>query len=305
VFTVVGAGFGIYGYLPALIESFGEPVILPRDYERVVMARPELEGYRAQIRWVADIDTALRQAKGAVIAVRPAGQPEVAMRCCAIPGIERLVLEKPLAPDPAQASALLRELASSGKRYRIGYSFLATPWRRELAWPAEGEGPVCIDWTFMAHHFANGVQTWKRVHSQGGGVLRFYGIQLLALLAHLGYRDVAVSNLAGVEPEEPSAWSARFSAAGLPQCHVHLDSRSQTPAFAIAHGDRALLSLRDPFDLPATIAAEGGDRRIPILGNLLSTFAVADADYHALYERTNALWKAVEDASRFTPGIAA
>ncbi len=304
MFTVVGAGFGIYGYLPALIESFGEPVILPRDYERAVMARPELERYRARIRWVADIDTALRQANGAVIAVRPAGQPEVAMRCCAIPGIERLVLEKPLAPDPAQASALLRELARSGKRYRIGYSFLATPWRRDLVRPVE-EGPVRIDWTFMAHHFAHGARTWKRAHSQGGGALRFYGIQLLALLAHWGYRDVAASSLAGAEPREPSAWSARFCARGLPECHVHVDSRSHTSAFAISAGNRALVTLRDPFEVPAGAAAADGDRRIPVLGNLLGTFAAPDGAYRVLYEGTNALWQAVEDASRFTPGTGA
>ena len=32
MFTVVGSGFGLYGYLPALLEAFEDPVALPVAY---------------------------------------------------------------------------------------------------------------------------------------------------------------------------------------------------------------------------------------------------------------------------------
>ena len=293
MFTVVGAGFGVYGYMPALIECFGEPVILPRDYERVVMARPELEPYRGRIRWAADIDAALRQASGVVIAVRPASQPDVVARCCAAANIERLVLEKPVAVDPARAGEVLAALAQSGKRYRIGYTLLDTSWYRNLLWP---EDEVRIDWTLMAHHFAHGKQTWKRAHSQGGGALRFYGIHLLALLAQEGYSDVAECLLAGEAGDEPSEWRAVFSGAGLPDCRVRVDCRSRAASFAIAHGDTPIIDLSDPFDLPAPPDGDG-DRRIPVLASLLRRFDDPDPPYCESYERTNRLWKAVEDAA--------
>ena len=294
MFTVVGAGFGIYGYLPALVECFGEDVILPREYEGVVAARPELARYRARIRWASDIAAALAQASGAVIAVRPASQPDVVARCCRLPNLERLVLEKPVAADPAGAAGVLRALAQGGKRYRIGYTFLDTAWCRELAWPEE---EVRIDWAFMAHHFAHGKETWKRVHSLGGGPLRFYGIHLLALLAQEGYEDVDECVLDGEAPDQPSAWRARFSGPGLPDCRVRVDTRSHATAFSIAGGDRARVELGDPFAL-APNTPDDGDRRVPVLASLLRRFDDPDPPYYETYLRTHRLWQATEDAAR-------
>ncbi len=303
MFTVVGAGFGVYGYLPALIETFGEAVILPRDYEAVVMARPELERYRARIHWAADIAAALAGATGAVIAVRPASQPEVLARCCAAANIERVVLEKPVAVDPARAAQVLQALERSGKRYRIGYTVLHTPWGRDLDWPRQGSDTVHIEWTFMAHHFARDLPTWKRAHSQGGGALRFYGIHLLALLARAGYREAAESTLDGAQRDEPSQWRARFVAAGLPECRVLIDSRAATTGFTISRQGGPLLALRDPFDAPAGAADADGDRRIPVLASLLESFATPDDACYGLYERTNALWTAVESATTMARAV--
>ena len=300
MFTVVGAGFGVYGYLPALIECYGDAVILPEEYRAVVIARPELERYRAHIRWAADIASALERASAVVVAVRPASQPGVVVRCCEMPNITRLVLEKPLAVSPQLAGGVLATLARCGKRYRIGYTLLNTSWSRDLDWPQDAsEGRhVRIDWSFMAHHFTHSLPTWKRAHSQGGGVLRFYGIHVVALLARQGYRDVAEASLAGAEPDQPSEWRARFSGPGLPDCSVSVDSRAGESTFAISAeaGRRRMVELRDPFDDPRG-GARGGDRRIPVLVDFLETFRESDGAYLDLYERTNALWGAVEDAA--------
>ena len=302
MFTVVGAGFGIYGYLPALVEAFGEPVILPREYQRVVMARPELERFRVHIRWADDVAAALGQASGVVVAVRPGSQPEVIRRCCEIAGITRVVLEKPVAATPALAAGVLETLERSAKRYRIGYTLLETPWSR--AWGARRQGlPLRIDWTFMAHHFAQSLQTWKRAHSQGGGALRFYGIHMIALLAHRGYREVAESTLAGAH-DEPAEWTARFSGPRLPECRLRIDSRSEETAFRISSGGQPWIDLRDPFAAasPAHPAAGGDDRRIPVLAELLRTFRFDDSAHYALYRHAQALWQAVEEATVFETG---
>lgn len=296
MFTVVGAGFGIYGYLPALVERFGDPVLLPTEYQPVVMARPELEPYRGHIRWVADIEAALAQASGAVIAVRPASQPEVVARCCDAPHITRIVLEKPVAVNPQRAGAVLDRLARSGKRHRIGYTLLDTEWSRTLEWPGEG---LRIEWSFMAHHFAHEVRTWKRSQSTGGGVLLFFGVHLLALLSRHGYTEALESRLHGADPDEPREWHARFAGRGLPECAVHVNSHSDAAAFRILAGSAPLVDLADPFAVRGNAAdSPAGDRRIPILAHLLGTFEQDDREFVALYRRTNALWQAVEEASR-------
>ncbi|HSW83090.1 MAG TPA: Gfo/Idh/MocA family oxidoreductase [Usitatibacter sp.] len=299
MFTVVGSGFGLYGYLPALVDS-GERVVLPRAYEAKVRARPELLRCLAGIEWADDADAALSRAGSVVIAAPPRHQIEVAARCAALSHIERIVLEKPVAPTPVEASRVLAELDRAKKRYRVGYTMLHARWHENLEWPraTDRASIVDIDWTFMAHHFAHGLHNWKRSHEAGGGVLRFFGVHLVALLARHGYDAVRESSLQGGREAEPERWQATFAGPGLPECRVRVDSRRETERFEIAHTQegarRALVALRDPFGQERPGA--GDDPRVGILQRLLATFALDDRAFHALYARTNEIWREVENA---------
>src|ERR1700682_547845 len=132
MFTIVGSGFGLYGYLPALIETFGEPVVLPQAYREKISARPELRGYLDDIRWAADMQAALGTATGAVVATPPRRQQEVVTLCQGLPALSMLVLEKPVAVTPAAANEMLHALRRAGKRFRIGYTLLHTDWGERL-----------------------------------------------------------------------------------------------------------------------------------------------------------------------------
>jgi predicted dehydrogenase len=304
MFTVTGSGFGLYGYLPALVETYGEPVLLPRAYESKVRARPELRQYLASIRWAEDAESALAMASGVVVANIPRVQPEIVSRCLGYAGIGRLVLEKPLAVTPAAASEMIDGLRSSGKRFRVGYTLLHTAWGRSLDWPDRGDAGdrVAITWTFMAHHFANVLANWKREHAQGGGVLRFFGVHLLALLARHGYRDVDGSVLAGQSAGEPERWRAAFAGPAVPRCDVEIDSRCEANRFRVTRSSRgetvALIDLQEPFELEST-GAGMADRRVAVLMRLLDSFQRDDAACYAHYDEANRLWAAVEAASRF------
>jgi len=292
VFTVVGSGFGLYGYLPALVETFGEPVLLPEAYRAKVDARPELERYREAIRWVPDADAALAQATGVVVATPPHRQVAEVKRCLSLAAIDSMVLEKPLAPTPAEAHALLEALRHSGRRYRLGYTFLQTRWAESLAWPQrDGGREVAITWTFMAHHFAHGLHNWKRIHAEGGGALRFFGVHLLALLARAGYRDVKESVLEGAVPAEPERWRAVFTAPRLPDCRVLVDARCEEARFRIEAGT-PLVDLSYPYsDEPA---AREADRRIGVLQRFLRSLDAPQAEFDRFYAEVDALWRAVE-----------
>lgn len=294
MFAIVGSGFGLYGYLPAVAESFGEPVLLPEDYRAKVMARAELRPYLSSIRWAPDRTAALGAADGVVIATPPARQVEVAVECLRLPAIGHMVLEKPLAPDPAQAARLLGELRASGKRFRLGYTLLHTGWAARLRWPAHAE--VSITWTFMAHHFAHDLASWKREHASGGGPLRFYGVHLLALLARHGYLEAAESTLAGETAGEPERWEARFTGAGLPDCRVVVDSRCAEAAFRIAAGGAALVALDDPYG--GEPAPGEADRRVAVLKRFLASFDAPDSPECDFYERVERLWRHTEDVTR-------
>ena len=297
MFAIVGSGFGLYGYLPAVVEALGEVVLLPAAYRAKVEARHELHPCLEAIRWVPDARSALDAATGVVIATPPARQLAVATQCLDLPALQMLVLEKPLAPSPHEAQALLARIRGSGKRYRVGYTFLHCDWALRLppGWAASRQTDVAITWSFMAHHFARGLSNWKRVHAEGGGVLRFFGVHLIALLAHEGYREVRESTLSGAVAGEPERWQAVFRGPGLSPCHVSVDSRNPGSAFRISAGE-SLVDLADPY--AAEPSSGEADRRIGVLKRFLGSLQGADATHDAFCDEVNRLWQRTEDATR-------
>lgn len=296
MFAIVGSGFGLYGYLPAVAQASGEQVLLPEAYREKVLARPELAPWLASIRWMPDEQAALEAATGLVVATPPARQEATVRAALLLPRIERFVLEKPLARDPVTAALLLDEVDSRGRRYRVGYTFLHTAWASGLEWPRAGEAAsVSIEWTFMAHHYALGLRNWKREHAGGGGALRFFGVHVFALLARAGYDSVRRSVLLEREPGEPERWEASFAGPGRPDCRLVVDSRSDATVFRIDAGGKRLVDLTDPYSLEPRDGEQ--DRRVGVLGRLLASFAADDAAHRELCRTVNGLWRAAEEAA--------
>ena len=75
------------------------------------------------------------------------------------------------------------------------------------------------------------MDTWKNKHSHGGGVLRFYGIHVIALLAHVGYNNIIKSKLSLDLAGNPYQWSAIFSGKDVPNINVSVNSRSEKNLF--------------------------------------------------------------------------
>jgi predicted dehydrogenase len=300
IYAIVGSGFGLYGYLPAIVDGKDEMVVLPRAYESKVRARSELASTLPHIRWVDDEITAISLASTVVIAVPPQRQSELLSRCLTLPLIEKLVLEKPLAATPALAAELISNLDVAKKRYRIAYTLLNTAWHQQLSWPklSTPDSVISISWTFMAHHFASQLTTWKRLHKDGGGVLRFYGVHLVALLAYHGYDEVCCSALEGADHHEPERWNAIFTGPRLPDCHVHVDSRSATKQFLMVHHidskEKVIIKMTDPFEQEIRIGND--DARVGVLKRLLDSFGLDDISCDLFYKRVNSLWQKTEAA---------
>lgn len=308
MFAILGSGFGLYGYLPALI-GIGERVVLPERYRDRFNSRPELEPFASRILWAHTEAEALASADGVVLALRPSDQFEWVPRCLACGQIARLILEKPLAPTPEQAVSLLDQLGGSGRTFRIGYTFRYTDWAQKLRSlvSTAGLSIITIHWNFLAHHFRHDLQNWKRSSAQGGGALRFYGIQFIALLAEFGYREVTVSSGFGAGLDEIERWAATFTGQGLPPCLVGIDTRAASSEFRIGIekdkvSGQQLVIQRDPFDSGNdNFALQGLDRRVDILTQLGRSLWQADAGEYEWYGATVALWQAVESKFQSNP----
>jgi predicted dehydrogenase len=303
VFTILGSGFGMYGYLPALIEC-GIKVALPERYRAVVEGRSELVQYGPQVIWCADRDAALARASGAVVALRPVDQADWMARLAEMPGVHDLILEKPVAPTPELAAQLIGALEGAGKRYRVGYTFRFLPWAERLrAMLAEGASGVSLDWHFMAHHYRAGLESWKRFDASGGGALGFYGIHLIALLAELGYDDVASSLVAGPSEAETASWEAELTAKALPPFVVRVDSRAAQTCFGIkvARRDGSSLELvdqPDPFSAVKQGSVNVRDPRIDVLALLCRSLGDVDPGHAQRQRNIISLWARIEQKSR-------
>jgi predicted dehydrogenase len=306
-FAIVGSGFGLYGYLPALI-GLGHSVVLPQRYQERFFARPELKRFGDHVEWQADEEAALSRAAGVVIAQRPENQREWVLRSLAFPNIDRLVLEKPLAPTPEEAIELDLSLAQSRKAYRVGYTFCGLSWTsriREFAGD-HPTGDLSIDWRFLAHHFHHGLSNWKRWNSAGGGAIRFYGIQLIAALAQSGYRVVSESHAVGPSAAETTGWSAVFSGDGLPNCRILVDCQSEATRFDIfsrtSRGlDATLFQEMNPFaSEPWRPASAQLDGRIGAVGDVVRSLFEREDAALAWYPEVLKLWQSVEDQTAFS-----
>jgi predicted dehydrogenase len=299
VFTILGSGFGMYGYLPALIEC-GIKVALPERYRSIVGGRSELTQYVPEVTWCAGTDEALARSNGAVVALRPADQSDWIARLAKMPEIRDLIIEKPIAPKPQLAVQLLDELDRARKRYRVGYTFRFMPWAERLRTIlAEGPEELSLDWCFVAHHYRANIENWKRFDVSGGGALRFYGIHVIALFAELGYDDVASSVVSGPSDAETASWEAIFTAKNLTPFAVRVDSRASRTCFKMtAASCGGIVDQLDPFAAVGQATVNARDPRVDVLTGLCRSFAEADADHAQRHRNVVALWARIEQKSR-------
>ena len=308
--AIFGSGFGLYGYLPAIVEGCGQRVVLLERYYEHLCQRPELARFLADVRWEQSETDALDCADGVVLALRPFDQEGWIRQCLARANIQRMVLEKPLARSPAIARELSVALCSSPKVIRVGYTFRYTPWAKNISHALASTGKkklMFLQWAFLAHHFRYNVCTWKRRHSLGGGVIRFYGIQLIALLAEIGYRDVIRSRCCGKRCDEVERWTASLAGSGLPECEIEVDSRAAEAAFRVGlvpysagECDGYSADLAGPFD-PGSAERQPSplDERVPSLVSLCRSLWQPTTTEYGWYEAAIALWQCIEAKTDF------
>jgi predicted dehydrogenase len=304
-YTIIGGGFGLYGYLPAILEDPNASVVLPEEYRQKIESRPDIAAYSARIEWLPSIDAALGAASFVIVAVPPSSQEQVIQRTLSYPDIQALFLEKPLAPEPGRSAELLESVIRAKKRIRVGYTFFFTTWYRQLkASLREPAAELRISWLFTSHHVRFNQDTWKKHHLIGGGVLRFFGIHLVAVLASLGYDSASTRILNGRASGQPTLWEAEFSGFGLPPCEVIVSSVSDRIEFGVQvlrPGGRAAMDFfsESPFGEPHLDSTP--DYRIAILRQLLESLYERDEEYLSIYRATNSLWKMAEFALHELP----
>lgn len=298
--AILGSGFGLYGYLPALVAC-GQKIVLPSRYRERFEDRTELKPFTNQVQWAENEIAALQSTSGVVLAVSPSIQCKWLSICLDQPQLKYMFLEKPLAANPDIAAKLLSMLQHSGKVVRIAYVFRFQDWADTLrnCLVSNSSDTFRLVWRFQAHHFRNNLPTWKRAPEQGGGPLRFYGIHLVALLAEFGYSTVVRSFTENGNEDSLSRWRATFTGKDLPDFEVEIDTASTACVFSVLRETtrETVNVIRQPstFSTGQVTTKPGSlDGRVDTLINFCQSAWSDQVIMPEFYRHTILLWKELE-----------
>lgn len=311
---ILGSGFGIYGYLPAilLIEDF--VVLLTKSKENFYL-RKELLPFAGRVIFIDDLDVFLQTITTLIISIPPIEQYKIVDKVLKYDNISWLFLEKPMSFDPQSAFMLKKSLDKSQKKYALCYSFLYTDWFREMnnIVSAKNQKTVFhlnVKWFFKAHHYKNNLNNWKRNVSVGGGVIRFYGIHLIAVLVSLGFSNIIYSETTGYSENDLFLWEAEFSnpiSGSTLKLFVNTDCQKDFFEVSIKNKisdaeeeSENLITQTSPFGSNHHIE-NGIDSRTLVLKEYISdTYERTDSVISSIfYDQVNSLWSYIESRSHF------
>lgn len=304
---ILGSGFGLYGYLPAVAGISLESILLPARYKDKFFDRLELQQFANQICWVDSDQELIKEATTLIISKRPNDQFDLLNKLINQSQIRNIIFEKPFAQNPEQAMKMQQSIRGSDKKCSVGFIFRHLPWailqKDELNTQKSLSQKICeLKWEFMAHHYEKDIHNWKRIHADGGGVIRFFGIHLIALLAEWGYDNVNRSEVfMGPQDGDYSKWHATFNGAGLPDFRVQIDSYNSNPLFYIKNNlvSAFLYKARDPFgDDQAAQSNNRIDPRCEYVKKVLIENSVQNDLWPNRFSRAIELWKIVESSTR-------
>ena len=253
---ILGSGFGLYGYLPAAASLSSSTILLPARYQKKFLLREELKEFYPKIQWLDSEQDVIEKSTTLILTRRPNDQCELLDTLLAQPRLHNIIFEKPFAPDPNKAMVMQKIIQKFSKKCSIGFIFRHLPWAISLKSALlnnlnSDQKSYQLRWHFMADHYKNKNFNWKHDHEQGGGVIRFYGIHLIALLAEFGYELVNFSEVFfDVDNIGLSKWEAQFKGVNLPNFKIEIDSQSSHKFFILKSNisEKPIFQSIDPFN---------------------------------------------------------
>lgn len=308
VWGIVGSGFGLYGYLPAIAQCSSRKIYSIARYENIINSREDIIKYANRVLYVPDANAVISRCNAVVMALRPQDQEALVEEILVENWSGVLILEKPIARTPAMAREMLMRLSKSGINYRIGFTLGVTTWfermKEYLNQHSNETNNIEVEWRFLAHHYKNEIDTWKRFPIHGGGATRFFAIHIISLLANLSIdqpvRFQQEFSLGGDEPK------CKFSVCS-PQTKAEVICDSNwigEPIFRIkissSSGSSQLIALENPFSEGKTnelmYPGFSRDARVLYLCKILESLDDTNFDLTSYFRHVQ-LWGSLEEMS--------
>ena len=267
---IIGKGFGVYGYLPALIE-LNKKVLVLNECENLLLKRKELRKYLRVINFCENEEELFERSNNVVLATTPLKQELYVNKIINnYRHISTLYLEKPLCSNPKKSTNLLLYIRENGVKVCVDYNFLLAPWFYKIKELIENKSKSFeIEWGFTANYLKENSKSWKSKDSEGGGIINFYGIHLIAVAAALKLN--LIRSKLSLNLGKLSIWEAEFENQGV-SLKVKISIESSDNYFIVKETESSvnIVMLNNPFS-EKSIDPKKLDPRISILKTLISS----------------------------------
>ena len=177
---ILGQGFALYGYLPALMELNYSVHTLAR-YETYLRSRVELADYIEEISFVESEPELIMSSQSLVIAKKPSQQFDIIENLDS--RYTNVFLEKPLAPSLIEHRRSIELLSENKVNFSVGYIFYLTDWFvRMHDLMNRDRVDFRIKWEIPKPPIS-----WKCMSEEGGGLGSFYAIHFVQVLKLLEF----------------------------------------------------------------------------------------------------------------------
>jgi len=188
MYGILGQGFGLYGYMPALFD-LGKEVSTLSKYETFIKDRQDLNYLHQYINYFEEEEDLIKNCDSIIFARRPSDQFNFVEKIVKSNLKRNLFLEKPIADSLEKSTSLINMLEKAASNYRVGYSFKYLDWFLDFIKIYNKESKhslnLEIDWQFNASHYKSEKASWKANPEIGGGAFMFYGSHIVNLLANI------------------------------------------------------------------------------------------------------------------------
>ena len=266
MYTIIGKGFGLYGYLPAIIMNDSN-LILSDEYKSYVQKRGDIKKYINFIQWTKSIKEAIYLSNYIILAIPPKEQFKFLLENEKLIFNKTMFLEKPIASSPEESSILLKFLEEKKIKFYVNYSFIYLDWFKTLYNKINSLNSnfyVKINWEFKAHFIKTNVANWKSDFQLGGGIIRFYGIHLIAVLLALKYENYKVVNI----QNNTQTIIFKIINSNKPEIEILINIDSNLEKFTINSFEKnlknksTLVDIKDPFEKQNNKKLPQFDRRV-------------------------------------------
>lgn len=273
---ILGSGFGLYGYLPAVCAITNLPVYLLEKSRSKLLSRPELIQYKEQVIFLKDIQEMIHKCNMIIIAYPPETISNLVEDLIKAKTLKKVIIEKPMSTNPDEALRNIDKLKNAGISVFSGYIFFYTDWFKKII-NQQGEDLI-IEWNFNTKQ-----NNWKVSRTKGGGALPMYGIHLLSIMAALEMCPLTI-----IENSDYHFKAIFIKSTNGLIVTIDLELSDKPSSFVV----RNIYNEKTPFGGENIVMNE--DVRVKYLIDLLQDIEQDTSKLEFINLRTIHLWKEVE-----------